>query len=221
VLLDVGCGSGQTMRWFRERWRGWRTIGLDVAMDGLRAARHVDENVVDASALDVPLPDGAVDAVITLDVLQHLPLDGGDLRALREIRRVLRPGGRLIIRTNAQTWPRAADDPVYDFHKYTAPELRRKLETTGFRVHRLGCLNALLGLAEIPRDLRARRTGGDGYHGLLATVPKRNLAWHAKRTWLRAEGVLVANGLSLPLGRSILAVATVAPALDAPPAGRG
>jgi ubiquinone/menaquinone biosynthesis C-methylase UbiE len=207
LLLDVGCGSGQTMDWFRGRWKGWRTVGLDVAMDGLRAARQVDENVFKASALEIPLPDSAVDAIITQDVLQHLPLNGGDVRALREVHRVLRPGGLLMIRTNAQTWPPAADDPVYDFHKYTAPELRQKLEETGFRVMRLGKLNALLGLAEIPRDLRAQKAGGDGYHGLLAEVPSRNLAWHAKRGWLRMEGAMVAAGLSLPLGRSLVAVA--------------
>jgi SAM-dependent methyltransferase len=209
VMLDIGCGSGQTMRWFREAWPGWRTVGLDVARDGLHAARDAGEvEVLGGSALDLPVGDGTADAIVTLDVLQHLPLEGGDRQALREMHRALRPGGILFIRTNAQSWPRADDDRAYNFHKYTAGELRSKLEEAGFRVIRLGQLNAVLGLAEIPRDLRARKASrSTGYIGLLARPPRRNLAWHAKRGWLRLEGALVAAGASLPLGRSLLAVA--------------
>lgn len=208
LLLDVGCGSGQTMHWFRDRWPEWQTLGLDVARDGLVAAHQLGgERVFGASALDLPVPDQSVDAVITLDVLQHLPLDGGDLRALREIHRALRPGGTVFIRTNAQSWPPTQDDPGYNFHKYSAGELRRKLEATGFRVRRLGRVNALLGLAEIPREFRAKRAGGEGYVGLLADVPRQNLVWHAKRAWLRVEGAAVAAGLSWPLGRTLVAVA--------------
>ncbi|MES2125009.1 MAG: class I SAM-dependent methyltransferase [Gemmatimonadota bacterium] len=212
LLLDVGCGSGQTMSWFRRRWPGWRTLGLDVARPGLTAARQVGgEQVFGASALDLPVPDGSVDAVITLDVLQHLPLDGGDVRALREIHRALRPGGVVFIRTNAQSWPRTDDDPVYNFHKYSAGELRRKLEATGFRVRRIGRVNALLGLAEIPREFRAKRAAGNGYVGLLADVPKRNPVWFAKRAWLRLEGAAGAAGVALPLGRTLVAVAEALP----------
>ena len=208
LMLDVGCGSGQTMSWFRRQWPGWRTLGLDVARDGLTAAHNGGgERVFCASALNLPVPDGSVDAVITLDVLQHLPLDGGDVRALREIHRALRPGGLVFIRTNAQSWPRTDDDPAYNFHKYSTRELRTKLEVTGFRVRRLGRVNALLGLAEIPREFRAKRIGGEGYVGLLAELPKQDMIWHAKRAWLRTEGAAMAAGLPLPLGRTLVAVA--------------
>ncbi len=206
TLLDVGCGSGQTMTWFRRRWPGWNTLGLDVAREGLDAAR-VGGRVLAGSALDLPLPGACVDGAITLDVLQHLPLGGGDVQALTEIRRVLRPGGVLFVRTNAQGFPRSPDDPGYNFHKYTSGELRRKLEATGFVVRRIGRVNALLGLAEIPRELRARRTSLGAYVGLLAEVPTRGPAWRAKQAWLGVEGALVAAGFSLPLGRTLVALA--------------
>jgi ubiquinone/menaquinone biosynthesis C-methylase UbiE len=211
MLLDVGCGSGQTMFWFRRRWPEWETLGLDVAREGLRAARAAaDERVLAGSALELPLPNACVDTVITLDVLQHLPLGGGDVQALREIRRVLRPGGVLFVRTNAQSFPYSPDDLEYNFHKYTAGELRRKLEMAGFAVQRIGRVNALLGLAEIPRELRARRKSAGSYVGLLAGVPKRGPAATAKQAWLGVESTLVAAGLSLPLGRTLVAVAGVA-----------
>jgi ubiquinone/menaquinone biosynthesis C-methylase UbiE len=208
TLLDVGCGSGQTMSWFRRRWPGWDTLGLDVAREGLQAARRAgEERVLAGSALDLPLPDACVDAVITLDVLQHLPLGGGDAQALTESHRVLRPGGVLFVRTNAQALPRTPDDPGFNFHKYTTRELRRKLEGAGFVVRRIGRVNALLGLAEIPRELRARGSSDGAYVGLLAGVPSRGAAWLAKHAWLRVENALVAAGLSLPLGRTLVAVA--------------
>jgi SAM-dependent methyltransferase len=208
-VLDVGCGSGQTLDWFRRHWPGWTSVGLDVARDGLRAAPPgIREGVMLGSALDLPVPDASVDVVITLDVLQHLPLGGGDDRALAEIARVLRPGGTLFVRTNAQSLPRAPDDPEFNYHRYTTGELRRKLVQAGFDVHRVGRVNALLGLAEIPRELRGRRrSAGGGYLGLLTQVPVRGAGWHAKRTWLRLENTLVAGGLSLPLGRTLVALA--------------
>ncbi len=206
-LLDVGCGSGQTMTWFLARHPEWQVFGLDVAPEGLAAAMAQGPvNVLRASALDLPVADASVDLVITLDVLQHLPLGGGDERALGEIVRVLKPGGHVFIRTNGQSFPRAADDPTYQFHKYETPELRAKLIAAGLHVVRLGRLNALLGLAEIPRELRAQ-SAEHSYHGLLSE-PRAEAAWSRwlKRAWLRTEGRLVRRGASLPLGRTIVAL---------------
>jgi SAM-dependent methyltransferase len=207
MLLDVGCGSGQTMAWFRERHPGWSAMGLDVAGEGVAAARGLDEVVLLGSALDLPLPDASADLIITLDVLQHLPLDGGDRRALAEAHRVLRPGGHLFVRTNAQSFPHTPDDAEYAFHKYEDAELRRKLADAGFTVLRLSRVNALLGLAEIPRELRAVRREGRRYHGILSEPSARNgTVERLKRSWLGLEGRLVAGGLRLPLGRTLMAL---------------
>jgi ubiquinone/menaquinone biosynthesis C-methylase UbiE len=209
LLLDVGCGSGQTMGWFAREHPQWRHVGLDVAVEGLIAAHHLGiTTVTHASALQLPIGSETVDLVITLDVLQHLPLDGGDHRALSEIHRVLRPGGYVFIRTNAQSYPHVADDHTFEFHKYRTAELRDKLAQAGLRVIRLGRLNALLGLAEIPRELRARRDHPErSYHGILAQ-PRSERRWSAnvKRAWLQLEGQAVRRGADLPLGRTIVAL---------------
>ncbi len=210
--IDVGCGSGQTMTWLRGLRPGWRVQGMDVAREGLRAARGAGEReIVAASALALPYPDACADLVVTLDVLQHLPLRGGDRSALREMRRVLRPGGSLLLRTNCQMVPATADDAAFDFHKFEPAELRAKLEEAGFRLTRLSRLNALLGLAEIPRELRARAHEGNGYHGALSRpIPADTLSGRIKRAWLRVEGRAVRAGLPLPFGRTLVALATTA-----------
>lgn len=205
TLLDVGCGSGQTVRWLLGRLPGWRALGLDVSLEGLRAAHGLLRTR--SSALALPHPAGFADLCVSLDVVQHLPLEGGDERALREMWRILRPGGFLLLRTNAQAFPRGADDPEYDFRRYVTGDLRGKLTGAGFEIVRLGRLNALLGLAEIPRDLRAARREGSGYHGILSRpAPAGSLAGRLKRSWLRLEGRAVRAGLSLPGGRAHLAL---------------
>jgi len=208
VLVDVGCGSGGTLAWFATRYPRWRLTGLDLAWDGLRAAAQWRQGaVMRASALAVPVASATADVVVSLDVLQHLPLAGGDATALAEMRRVLKPGGLLVLRTNAQSLPRTADDEEHLFHRYETDELTGKVEAAGFHVERLGRVNALLGLAEIPREWRALRRTGRGYHGVLASAPARPGrldAW--KRRWLVAEGRLLLNGSALPFGRTHLAV---------------
>lgn len=208
ALLDVGCGSGQTMTWLGRQFPGRRRIGLDVAWHGVAAARGAQVGAVClGSAVALPIPDRSIDLAVTLDVLQHLPLDGGDIAALTELRRVLKPGGHLFVRTNAQAFPHTADDHEYNFHKYEVPEFHAKLVHVGFSVMRLSRVNAVLGLAEIPRELRARRGQKSNYHGLLADpIAIRSRTASLKRAWLALEGRLVSSGVRLPFGRTIVAL---------------
>lgn len=208
LFVDVGCGSGQTMAWFLRDHQHWKGIGFDVAADGLDFARNNGLHVSRATALQLPLPENSVDLIISLDTLQHLPLDGGDASALREFLRALRPHGFLLLRTNAQSFPRARDDREFSFRKYETHTLRRKLLDAGFDVRILGRCNALLGLAEIPRELNASRQMKSDYHGILAKPePRSGFLDGLKKAWLRLEGRAVAAGVSLPLGRTILALA--------------
>ena len=207
TILDVGCGSGQTLTWFRERFGAWRTLGCDISPDAVGAASRAGFEIAQASALALPYPSSTADVVVSLDVLQHVPLDGGDLVALCEMHRVLKPGGWLFVRTNAQSFPATADDHEFQFHRYEPRELHTKLQAAGFIVRRLSRVNALLGLAEIPRELRARRAQSSDYHGILA-ASNGHASWasRAKRAWVRLEGQAVRRGVRLPAGRTIVAL---------------
>jgi SAM-dependent methyltransferase len=207
LLLDVGCGSGQTMSWFEDQHRGWSAVGVDISTDGVGAARAAGLSVALADALRLPFDPGFADLLITLDVLQHLPFPSGDITALMEFARVLKPGAHLFVRTNCQSIPRATDDPVNMFRKYEPDDLKAKLVAAGFEIIALSRANAVLGFAEVAREMRASRESGTGYHGLLA-VPNapRGLAYSLKRAVLRAEGALISAGFTLPAGRSIVAL---------------
>jgi len=89
-LLDVGCGTGQSRRIYRERCAGY--AGIDLSLGALRLAgrRFADASWLQADALRLPFRDGSFDVVAFSSVLHHV----GDRRAaLAEARRVLRPGG--------------------------------------------------------------------------------------------------------------------------------
>jgi SAM-dependent methyltransferase len=207
TILDVGCGSGQTLAWFGQRFGAWRTLGCDISPEAASAAARSGFEITQASALALPYPPATADVIVSLDVLQHVPLGGGDLVALREMRRVLKPGGWLFVRTNAQAFPATADDPEFQFHRYEPRELSEKLAAAGFTVRRLSRVNAVLGLAEIPRELRARRVQSHDYHGILATSNgHRTWASAAQRAWVRLEGQAVRRGVRLPAGRTIVAL---------------
>ena len=126
---------------------------------------------------------------------------------LAEISRILKPGGLLFLRTNAQSVPRTRMTTSFSFTATKPPSCAANSTAAGFVSNGMSRVNAVLGLAEIPREWRALRATGRAYHGVLADAPIRTtLADRWKRWWLRAEGRLALRGWPLPFGRTHLAV---------------
>lgn len=93
-VLDVGCGEGRMCRWFATQ--GATPTGLDPTPELLAEARaqHPDGHYVQAGAEEVPFDEASFDLVLTYLTL----IDIEDYQeAIREMARVLRPGGRLVI----------------------------------------------------------------------------------------------------------------------------
>jgi SAM-dependent methyltransferase len=90
-LLDVGCGTGQSRQVYAERVRSY--VGIDLSFEALALARRKAPAAgwSQADAARLPFADGSLDAVAFSSVLHHIPDPGP---ALREARRVLKPGGR-------------------------------------------------------------------------------------------------------------------------------
>ncbi len=95
-LADVGCGTGDLWRALRGRFAS--CVGLDaVRYDGLPA--DVEFHAADLDATRLPLPDASVDAAAAVEVIEHLE----NPRALvRELVRIVRPGGWIVITTPNQ-----------------------------------------------------------------------------------------------------------------------
>jgi 2-polyprenyl-3-methyl-5-hydroxy-6-metoxy-1,4-benzoquinol methylase len=93
-LLDVGCGGGDFLA--HARSLGWAVTGLEVDAAAAKTARGRRIDVLDVPLADARLPDGAFDAVTMNHVLEHLHDPVG---TLAEVRRILKPGGRLWLAT--------------------------------------------------------------------------------------------------------------------------
>ena len=92
--LDVGCGDGGTSGgWLHEHAGSYLGVDISESAIEMASARGLDARLID-DAGDLPFPDGSFDLAICTEVLEHL---FAPQRALAEIRRVLRPGGRVIV----------------------------------------------------------------------------------------------------------------------------
>jgi methionine biosynthesis protein MetW len=105
--LDVGCGDGGTSGvWLHEYAAGY--VGVDISPSAVRMAadRGLDAQLIDDAA-ELPFDDASFDVAVCIEVIEHL---FEPQRALSEIVRVLRPGGRLIVTVpNAAHWRNRLD----------------------------------------------------------------------------------------------------------------
>jgi len=99
-VLDIGCGVG--MYTARLAGAGARAVGIEVEWARAREARGRGLDVAAAVGEALPLADGSVDAVLLHEVLEHV---ADDRRTVREVCRVLRPGGRAVIFVPNRGWP--------------------------------------------------------------------------------------------------------------------
>jgi ubiquinone/menaquinone biosynthesis C-methylase UbiE len=104
TVADVGCGNGAYLAELARRGFAGRVLGLDMSPGMLAAARERLTSVgggavalITADATALPLPDGAADLTLAMHMLYHVP---DPSQAVRELRRVTRPGGRVVIGLN-------------------------------------------------------------------------------------------------------------------------
>ena len=99
-ILDIGCAEGHTIRWLRTLFPGrYQLIGIDLSQVRIKKALEDKSHSAifcTGSAEALPIADGVMQFVIASQVIEHVP---DDVQMLREIDRVLVPGGRFQIDT--------------------------------------------------------------------------------------------------------------------------
>lgn len=206
-VLDAGCGTGRNLVFLEHLCgTGATVVGVDhsaVAL-GHCHARGLTR-LVRGSVNDLPFDAGCFDLVTSFDVLTAGTV--AEARTLAEMARVLRPGGRLLVRVAAYDFLRSRHDREWDItRRYRRGELRKKLEAAGLRVRVASYANTWLfpvalakRLSEAvrpPREDTSDLQIGAG-RGWLPTV---------LRTLMTTERRWVAAG-RLPFGLSLYALA--------------
>jgi SAM-dependent methyltransferase len=202
-ILDVGCGTGANLLMLSEYGDA---EGVDISEDALAFCRERGLDKVRLGAGEqLPYEDGTFDLVTALDVVEHMD---DDLAGLREMRRVLRPGGRvlLFVPTFMFLWG-LQDDVSNHRRRYRLPELRRVLEQAGFEIERTTYANITFFLPILVMRQLMRLTG-------LKAESENNINVSALNGVLGsvfgAESWLL-RVMNLPFGVSGLCVARVKP----------
>jgi SAM-dependent methyltransferase len=130
-------------------------------------------NVLQASTTEIPFKSGSFDLVTSFEVLCQLPGEG-DLQALREFHRVLKPAGKIYVRLPAYQWMYANHDRCQQtFRRYHRHDLSAKVEQAGFRILKASYANFFLFPALVFKRLVLERLGILSDSSDLRPVPAR------------------------------------------------
>lgn len=204
-ILDAGCGTGGDAL-FLGRYGA--VMGLDYAAEALAlGADRLPGRLSRGSVLTLPFADSSFDLVTSFDVLYHRAVPD-EAPALAEVRRVLRPDGRLLIRLPAYEWLRSRHDrQVHTRRRYTAAETRAILAEAGFAVEQISYVLTLLFPLPLAARLVERLTPDTGDDSAMGIPPA---PLNALMRWPMAlEAAWISLGGRFPFGLSVMALAKV------------
>jgi ubiquinone/menaquinone biosynthesis C-methylase UbiE len=132
-MLDLACATGMSFRFLTDYGE---IRGIDISEETIRLCgeRGIDR-IVQGDALKLPFQEGSFDVVLALDAFEHFE---DDVAAMREVFRVLRPGGMLVATVPAfmALWS-PHDEAYHHYRRYRRPQLRGRLEQAGFVTERM------------------------------------------------------------------------------------
>lgn len=198
-LLDIGCGTGATAAALR---RFGRVFGVDMSPLALECCRRrgvADLMLGKAEAL--PLASETVDVIVATDILEHLR---DDVAALREFRRVLRPGGYAVVTVPAyQALWSEHDVALMHCRRYVEKILTERVREAGLEMVRSSyALSFLLPLA-LGRLMKRKAAVGRAAEAQVPVLPERINSLLIR--FQRLETALLRR-VRLPWGLSVVAV---------------
>ena len=205
-ILDAGCGTGFNLNYYGAG-AGRAVYGFDLADAALDHVRKRGfRKIARASITDIPFKSETFDIVFSFEVVTQTPYETHDM-SLREMHRVLKPGGHLFIRVPAFMWLWSSHDEELEVrYRYTRDELARRLSNAGFFVEWTSYANGFLfPIILLRRFLKRFGIGG----GTDVKPLPRGLGWldGVFREILASEAKWFKAGRRLPFGLSLICYA--------------
>jgi SAM-dependent methyltransferase len=204
-VLEVGCGTGYFARELEARYR-WRVVALDLGFEGLAHGRRLGiGNLVQADMRALPCAAASFDAVVSMDVIVHLPR-GQEGLVLAEFTRVLKPGGLLALRVSALDILRSRHSEfAHERQRFTRSRLLGQVRRNGLRPLRSTYANSLLLPVALAKfriwEPLTRQAPSSGVRPVAPWLDR--LLYSA----LAAESAWLGAGLNFPIGQSIVLLA--------------
>ena len=195
-ILDTGCGTGGMTKKLEQFGD---VTGIDINEKALILAKKKGlKKILKADVCNLPFKDKSFDLVTSFDVLYHRGISD-DMKAIKEMHRVLKPCGLLFIRVPAFEFLRGSHDIIVQTrHRYTVGELKLKLETIGFKIEKLIYANTVLSFPLfIKRSIE--RSRHKRAHSEITSLPK--ILNEILYFFLKNENKLMGY---LPFGTSII-----------------
>jgi len=207
--LDLGCGGGAMLA---EAASIGDVFGVDLSGPALGHAKTLGlANLVKSEASVLPFADAVFGAVLALDVIEHHPRPE---EVLAETRRVLQPGGILIVTVPAFAWMWSyADHVLGHYRRYRKAQLGAEIRRAGFETRRLTYFHSwLLPIAWVFRRIRGLLGHQESADDFGLPGPLNHLLGKVS-----AGELALLGKTDLPFGLSLLAVARPAAAIPAGP----
>ncbi|MFK0686710.1 class I SAM-dependent methyltransferase [Mesorhizobium sp. IMUNJ 23033] len=211
-ILEIGAGTGGNIQMLEQ-------FGAVTAVEMNDLARQIAREKTGHDFLAGHLPDGmpvasqGFDLICLFDVLEHVAEDEASLAT---IRRMLKPGGKVVLTVPAHQWLWSKHDVgLHHMRRYSRELLKARIEQAGYRIEKLSYTNAALfpvaALARLADRLRRSNTASG------QAMPPKPIN-SAMKALFSAESRIVPNA-ELPFGVSLLAVFGKDAAFDAAPKG--
>ncbi len=202
-IVDCGCGTGYNLTTLLQPYG--RAFAFDLIPDAIRRARTSGRPLVRADIEHIPFASGTFDLATSFDVVQSVP---DDRKALREMARVLKPGGCAVLNVTGLDLLRGDHSDVWgEIRRYTPRRAACLIEDAGLQAVRIAYLFASLAplMLAVRRAQRVMRRFRESTGDSDLTVPPAPV--NAILTGLVKGEAALARRLSMPFGSSLLIVA--------------
>lgn len=158
-ILDIGLGYGYFEKLFQRQNKNHKLSGIDLSKESIiNIKKEVKGSFKEGSVLKIPFRENSFEVVVALEIIEHLKASEV-FKAYSEIKRVLAPGGQLIISVPVNetfyTKPQSTiKNPNLHMRAYTPELIKAELELAGFNVNKIKSLYAFSNNYHLKKIIR-------------------------------------------------------------------